>query len=59
MSAMPPVCTDAAAAPTAEGAAPSSGSVAEDAPGRGGEAAHGPLRKDPGGAAVQRSVRIR
>ena len=58
MSAMPPVCTDAAAAPP-EGA--SGSAVAEGAPG---EALHGPPRKDraadPGGAApTPRPVRIR
>ena len=58
MSAMPPVCTDAAAAPP-EGA--SGSAVAEGAPG---DAVHGPPRKDraadPGGAApIPRPVRIR
>ena len=56
MSAMPPVCTDAATAPT-DGA--SGSAVAEDAPG---EASHGPARKDraaePGGT-FPRPVRIR
>ena len=58
MSAMPPVCTDAAAAPP-EGA--SGSAVAEGAPG---DAVHGPPRKDraadPGVAApIPRPVRIR
>ena len=56
MSAMPPVCTDAATAPT-DGA--SGSAVAEGAPG---DAVHGPPRKDraadPGGA-VPRPLRIR
>lgn len=59
MSAMPPVCTDAATAPT-DGATGSA--VAEDAPGGPGEAIRGPPRKEraaePGGA-VPRPVRIR
>ena len=59
MSAMPPVCTDAAAAAPPEGA--SGSAVAGGAPG---EAVRGPPRKDraadPGGAApIPRPVRIR